>query len=226
MIYALVFYVIGFKILPLKLLIAFNAITILAAFRGNTGTDTLKFYEPFYEKYILYGSKYQGIEFGFYWLCKFGYALFNSFEGVLFTIATVIWFNFFYVIKYFKNLKINLVIYSIFLISFYMGPSMNIMRQLVATSFFLIAITKILEHKLWQYIVWIIVASLFHTSAIILLPIYFLYVDIENKKYKNFFFTLMICLLPVIFFLFFKVVINIPIFSKYKSIYGENLTYS
>ena len=71
MIYALVFFVVilnTYLFVHVKrrenakwplffLLIAFNAITILAAFRGNTGTDTLKFYEPFYEKYILCAIK-------------------------------------------------------------------------------------------------------------------------------------------------------------------------
>lgn len=50
----------------------------------------------------------------------------------------------------------------------------NIMRQAVAECIFLFTVQYIVDRKMWKYIFWILIATLIHKSAIILIPFYFI----------------------------------------------------
>jgi len=55
--------------------------------------------------------------------------------------------------------------------------SLNIMRQGIAIAFTFLASQYIFERKPIKFAIWIVVAMLFHLSAIIFVPAYFLYAD-------------------------------------------------
>lgn len=59
----------------------------------------------------------------------------------------------------------------------------NTIRQFLAVMIFFYSIKFIIEQEFIKYIFWIVFASLFHSSAIILLPLYFLYKVSFNQKY-------------------------------------------
>lgn len=61
---------------------------------------------------------------------------------------------------------------------------MNAMRQAVSFCFFLFSIRYIIEKKLLYYLVCILLAFLFHRSAILLLPIYFLF-SYKDEYFSN-----------------------------------------
>lgn len=70
-----------------------------------------------------------------------------------------------------------------FLIHFGGGyiQSFNTIRQCVAVGFFIYAYKFIFEKKLFQYLLVIVLASFFHLSALLLIPVYWL-VDKKNPK--------------------------------------------
>lgn len=72
---------------------------------------------------------------------------------------------------------------SVFLISPYLYlMNLSAIRQCMAMCFFIISIRAIEERNIKKYIFLIIVAALFHKSAIVLLPVYFV---VNDKKVKN-----------------------------------------
>ncbi|PRX38723.1 EpsG family protein [Salegentibacter salegens] len=54
---------------------------------------------------------------------------------------------------------------------------MNIIRQAVAMCIWIYALTFIEKKKFWRYLIWCLVAIGFHTSAIILIPLYWILKD-------------------------------------------------
>ncbi len=68
------------------------------------------------------------------------------------------------------------------------GYSLNWMRQMIAMSIIFFAYLFIKEEKLIKYIIMVIIATLFHSSAIIAIlfyPMYYLLTDEKISKYKN-----------------------------------------
>jgi len=72
-----------------------------------------------------------------------------------------------------------LVFYGVFGLDAYID---NPMRNLIASVIFLSSIKYIISNKLLKYIIMIILASSFHMSALLLLPIYFIRNTNINKK--------------------------------------------
>ena len=83
--------------------------------------------------------------------------------------------------KYSNSIIISLVIY--FCLPVFSMMSMSMMRQGIAFGIFLLSYKYILERKFYKYIACILCAALFHTSALILIPLYFVYSIPYKKKY-------------------------------------------
>ena len=85
----------------------------------------------------------------------------------------------FFIKRYSTKFSLSLFIYIIL----YYTSTFNIMRQWIACSIFLLAFKYIVDKKIIKYVCMIIIASLFHTTAIILLLIYpFLQETIIKEK--------------------------------------------
>lgn len=79
------------------------------------------------------------------------------------------------------NIKLSILI---FLISGTFNWSLNIMKQMVATAIFLCSIKYIKDRKLLKFLMMILVSIGFHKTAIIYIPLYFLYnYQIKKKRY-------------------------------------------
>lgn len=100
----------------------------------------------------------------------------------------------------------------------YFQTNMMFVRQGIALAIFLYSIQFIKEKKMWKYFFLIIIASLFHISAIILFPIYF----IANKSFSKRVFLILLffsfILLPLNLISFIS--IHIPIDSIKSSVVG------
>lgn len=83
--------------------------------------------------------------------------------------------------KYSNSIIMSLVIY--FCLPVFSMMSMSMMRQGIAFGIFLLSYKYILERKFYKYIACILCAALFHTSALILIPLYFVYSIPYKKKY-------------------------------------------
>ncbi len=109
--------------------------------------------------------------------------LFNSlgfsFVGFSFFYAIVVNILF---IRFIYRHKSPILIFLVYISSSYYTQQANLVRQMMAASIFLYATKFIIEKNIFKYIVGIFIASLFHVSALILIPIYF----IIDRNYNKF----------------------------------------
>lgn len=113
-----------------------------------------------------------------------------------------------------KDRKNNIYIFFYTLPLFYLG-FLSLLRQGVAVSLVFYSYTFIKQRKLFKFILTVIIASLFHKTALLILPIYFFYnIKINRSLYVAMF-------IIGLFFdnIFIKLVTkyNIPLISKYRA---------
>ena len=185
----------------IKKLLVFIAILlpcILAGMRADTiGTDVKVYVEPLYNAakqstgfssymnqrwYVIWRYMYVSkFEIGFttlvYLIVKFG----GSLGTVLFLIHALI------VAPIYFGLKIMDKKYPIWLgmLVFYLmfyNTSLNMMRQWIAMAILFWGLSYLLTNKKKKYFIVVIMASLFHTSALMGFAIYFLYVYSQRKR--------------------------------------------
>jgi hypothetical protein len=176
----------------------FLLLLLLAGFRMNTGTDYENYYRIFYDKTLQLQ-----LEIGFQWLINLTNAIhYNSFNLFIFLVASIsITLKYFY----FKQLKypsIGLVIYVGY---FYHGLEYNIIRQGLAVSLILYSINCIRTREFLKFILLVTTASLFHISALIFLPAYF----VVNIKLNVKRLILYVIIFLVIRLLFLNMLLNI-----------------
>lgn len=168
-------------------------IIVLFAFSYKMGSDWLVYqdwYENVFSKLSLYDIFFQNIdvEKGYVFLNFLFFHLGFSYElfmGMVLSICSFIILKF--VQKESKNYY--LAFYFFLINGFLVALLEPITRQLIAVTFFIIAIKYIKERKVYKYILTIIIATQFHESAFLLLPLYFVR-HIKFSIKKVFFITL------------------------------------
>lgn len=153
---------------------------VLAMFRGiNVGSDTEAYHQIFNQ--IITNPEYSHSS-----RYEVGYVLLNQLVGKITTDpqGVIMVTSFFYYIVFIWFIKKYSQDYSFVLVLFYLmvfSETINIIRQQIATAFILIAIDRILNKQTIRSLVWIIIATLFHDSAIVflILPI------MPHIKYYN-----------------------------------------
>ncbi len=73
----------------------------------------------------------------------------------------------------------------------------NALKQAMAMSFILLAFDGIMDRKLWKFLLWVAVATVFHYPALVFLPAYW----IANMKLGRRYLVLLALLLVVVYFL-------------------------
>ena len=166
----------GLNILLLCFLLA-----LVAAFRGETGTDSLP-YRLIYENPSLYFTR-NDVEIGFKLLMFICNELGLSFRTLFFIMN---FFTSFFVIDAIQEEKDNIdinVALLVFALDFYLF-SFNIMRQMLAISLCLWSFTKWNHNKRVCALCGLILATLFHRVSIICLIIVIARFFIQNRYYK------------------------------------------
>jgi transmembrane protein EpsG len=151
-----------FRVLSMGILITFMGL------RYGVGVDYFS-----YEDMFLVGNLSSWVEPGYFYLMKLIHELNGEFYWVTTSVA-LITIYFFY--KGVTNLTPYFVL-SIFL--FLVSPSgygfcVNGMRQGISAAIFLFSIKYIIEENFYKYCGILLIASLFHVSALILIPFYFI----------------------------------------------------
>lgn len=178
---------------PSQYYMSWAIITFIAAFRFFVGPD---FYNYYYLFEILNTADGKPIyieqngEFLYVYLAKFIMAIGGQAQ-LQFAVSALLTSSFFY--KGFKYLCRNngLLFYTVSLLylPFLYVASLNIVRQLIATAIFVFAIRYIIENRLLGYFATIFIASLFHMSAVVLFPLYWLLKWDLSKRFVFFIFT-------------------------------------
>lgn len=180
----------------------------------EVGTDTAYTYYPYYYLgYCKAGKVYEGIEYAFIELFRFAYNVTDSFNGCLWVIGEILIVLFLCVLSKCFSKK-NLCIAVIIFISYYYFPSFNILRQSFAMMIIVLAIDQLRLKKYFSFVVWVALASLFHTSALVCLPI--ILFDVVSKKTRK---TRIFLLITIVISItsissIYSFLVNSSIFSK------------
>lgn len=148
----------------------FIIITLIAGLRFNVGRDYINYQDMF-----VYQTLSPFPEF-IYWLINYVInQLSLQFYVVTLLMASIITYYIYKGLRI-RNVNANYILLSILLfISSIWLSSFNITRQCVAVAIFFYASYFIKEKKLFKYLIYILIASGFHISALILLPLYWLF---------------------------------------------------
>lgn len=188
---------------------------LFAGFRSlDIGADTgsylkaLNYYKNFSRDKILSAKLVYpfNFEIGYFFLTKLCAYLNFSSTMFLLLIATVTYIPLFiFIYRYSKNPLISVLTYFSFGLFAY---SVGLFRQMIALSICLCAVPCIKKKKLLLYLLLCAFASLFHLSALIMIPLYFFeYLDL--RKYRIGFYVLIIAIEVVCFVFARKIILKI-----------------
>lgn len=135
---------------------------------SNVGVDTPVYYEHYYT-FGKWGCEF--VEPGFNWLNQFLYALGYG-ANAFFMVIAVITVLFLYLTLNKLDKEYTISAFCLYLLTFTF--LVNGMRQGVVCAIFLYAYRFIEQQKFIRYILLLLCASLFHASALLLIPLYFL----------------------------------------------------
>jgi hypothetical protein len=172
-------------------------------------------------------------EIGIYFISRLSKYLCNG-PLLVFLLTSFITIIFFVLAIKNLNPKHRGIVFFILLTTI-LPTSFNTIRQMVAVSIFLYAVNFIFTKKPIKYIFWVIVASLFHISALVLIPLVLIPYIIRPGVFRNRFLfitvitfcTVVTCLaIPFIF----EFITKFGIFEKYSIYegyvgYGDNNTF-
>lgn len=154
--------------------------SLFAGLRYGIGTDYPTYSKIF--EYAKYGMQTR-VEIGYDYLNIIVSKLGGNVQIVLF-IATFITTFFIYLSLISQKDKISVGIGMLVYMLLFYQSSFNVVRMMLAVAISLYNIKNIQERKFMKFIFWLVVAMSFHTSAIVLMPIYFMCNFISEKKYK------------------------------------------
>ncbi len=170
------FHVYRLRFASIGVIIAFLILTFFSVFRDGIGVD----YEGYYKHIELIQNGYPHyMEQGFQCLVRFLARYSTNPRWVM--IVMSVFTCFFYIIviaKLCKNIPLSLFL---FLTWGYYFFSFNTVRNYFAQSLALVSLLFLFNKKYIKFILCIALASLFHKSALICIPVYLL----ATKKYKN-----------------------------------------
>jgi hypothetical protein len=164
--------------------LAFTSMVLTAGLRDRTvGTDTGAYVRYFADVRTLADVATVGREmgeYGFWILTWLGHFVSNEYVVFLFAVALIVVGCYQRVITaYSVNIGIS---FFVFITMGFYTNFFNTTRQGIACAVYALAIGPILERNFKKYIMYVLLAFLFHKSAIVLLPMYFVFSKTSTVK--------------------------------------------
>lgn len=194
-------------------LIAVAIPTIAVGLRVDVGTD-YNSYVLLYQKFsemsfsdLMAATGDEDLEIGYFALIKLA-SVFTNDPWLMFMLAASLTIGIAYLaIKRLspKNIPLTFLLYLLILVPFIM----NGVRQGIAVSIIFFAYSYIIRGKLTKYVITVLIASLFHTSALALMPLYLLRFITVKKRIDEPFTLLMSAFLGVITVLLIPTILTI-----------------
>lgn len=194
--------------------ISFMILILLIGCRESVGTD--------YDSYIYYYNFISNLnfdelnvvdwEYGAVLIFKLTSLIFSNEKFIMIVLAILTIYPLYKLNKLYdyKYLPYSILTYSLMLLSF----SMNGMRQAIAMSFIALAVGYLMKENRLKSIILIIIAFLFHKSAIIIIPYLILFMIKKGSKIERDY-TLVTLLISVIILFFNEYLINLGFISEY-----------
>lgn len=165
----------------------------------SVGVDTdnyRKIFEYAHDKTFIELLTYGRHEIGFKYYAKILSCICNNYYFFLAITSILSMIGFYFFSR--DNSKNYFATIFIFITFNYYIYSFGLLRQALAISVLLYSIKFIKDRKFWKFLIFVIIASLFHKTALVFLPLYFLYnIKITKKRF-------IIWLLIIIFMLISK----------------------
>lgn len=175
---------------------------LFAGIRYGIGTDYFVTYKPYFDYLAGQGSlqlmNRESLDIGYKFINLIVIKLGGNFQVVLFISSILTLFIFRKAILIYRN-QINIGVASFVFMLMYYQPSFNIMRQIMAASIVLYAFHYIELQKPIKFVAWVIIATLFHKTAIIILPFYIFMNLLSNRKWKILFFVFYAITIYIVF---------------------------
>lgn len=144
---------------------------IFTGLRYYTGNDWSG-YISYFNNVDFSDNKY---EFGYKILNLICKTLFNNYYVVQFFASFLLCFSIFWFYK--KNSEYKFLSLLLFIAAYFSSLFMSQVRQSIAVSILILGMKYIYNRDLKRYLIVLLFAALFHSSAIVALPIYFLFVS-------------------------------------------------
>lgn len=178
-------------------IIALLPVFVLIAFKSESiGADTNNYLEAFSDfRDINYGEEGEKVlEFGFQYLLIILRRITHNPQSLLITLGILTFISLY---RFIKQTASNwcLALYFFICLGFFQFVMSGI-RQSMAIEIMLLAYPLIKKKKLFPYMLMVVVASLFHRSAIVCAPLYFIANMTVNRRNT----TMMIVVMTILFF--------------------------
>lgn len=196
---------------------------IISGVRYNVGTDYIERYVNGFD-IIAAGIELPSLELGFKLLIKFCLLFTDKFYLLFIIMSCLIIIPLFKLIyKESKNPILSILIF--FCLCFFF-LSLNIVRQFISIVFLLMFFYQYKENKSKLSFIWLILAFIFHKSAIVGI-LYIFILKFKDKKINLYYFILMIiCILIFKREIYFVITKFISIIPRYKNYIGSNFDVS
>jgi hypothetical protein len=153
--------------------ICFLQCFLISAFRYRIGYDYAQYAIGFF-KMVVHGFSdmtYEDWEIGYILLNKI-VGLFTAQPGAIMVVTSAISLAgpAYLIAKYSKNAFVSVFLYVNFFL-FYLD--MNFIRQAIAMSIICFAYGFLRDKKFWRFLLFVLIASLFHFTALYMVPVYF-----------------------------------------------------
>lgn len=194
------------------IVVALISLILVSGCRYKVGTD----YTTYLEIYVYNGGdeiNFQGGEVGFDILVKLLYRISTNpqllfFVTAVFTNIAMVWF----IKKY--SVKFSLSMY-LYITTFLYYNTMNGLRQYIASAILISGYKYILNGNFKKYFIFIAIAYLFHSSATIMIPIFFI---VRGKTYSKI--NAIVLIIFALAFVFYSRFVNVLFSFMGDSKYG------
>lgn len=195
-------------------------LTIVLGLRDyGVGTDTLIYPEYYFRQAEVFSFSdvvdyFEEYDFGFLLLGVIASFIWDDPQSMLFfTEAFIITATLIGVYRLKQIFDFPYVVYFLLYCLLFLNPSLNYMRQNCSVSILLIGFSYMLENKWWRYVLFQVIAILFHSSSVLFLIVPFFYFLSQHVNDKVRY------LLTIVFFL--GVIIAVISFYQYLQILSE-----
>lgn len=211
------------KLYTARVYIASVLLIALSALRFEVGTDYHNYRLLYSKANSLQSNQIQRLEPGFRYINLFLREITEN-EKYLFAITSVIIVGLI-LIGIRNNSNHFFFSCNLFVCMFFYFQSMNIIRQYFAVAIVFFATKYLIKMNFLKYLLLILLASLFHTTALIMIPFYFI-LTISYSKRTLIVFVLSALLLRIMYTPVFTIIVKlIPKYSVYLDYKGSSANY-
>ena len=193
---------------------------MILGLRYGIGSDYFN-YHDYYDKARSLGlSSIMQTEPLFLLVSYLGILIFQDYYGMLLIVAFLTMYLMVLGLNRFRD-DFSLPMAMLVYLTLLFGPSSNILRQALAVSVIMIAFGFLEKQRFYSYAIMVGIATLFHASAIICLPLYF--INVRKAAYlsrtKKLIIVAVILALPFLYTMMMNILSNISYFAGYFKAY-------